>query len=295
MADTVAREATDRVRAVDAVATLPLLQVGQHLGAGDVEKRPDHAIGTLRLDAAEAANARAANETMKHGLGLVVERVAGGDTAESLAGGDCEQCLIPRLARPLFEIRPSRDPRVDRVELAAETRGEARDEGLVAIGIAPAQVVVDVSDAHPPRPAIQLGQRGEERDGVWPTRYRHQHRVIRLEKRMAPDRACDLAENRVVHGRLQSPLARPRRQGWRLAGFAARRYFPSIVRVLLVVAAVERSGHCRGEPGAPGRPSTDAKRRRAPRGARADEAEPSEVRRGCRSSAGLAAYPRATG
>src|SRR5262249_44342661 len=151
-------------------------------------------------DASKAADSRAADHAMQHGLGLIAWRVAGRDRPESLGSGDSKQRLVSGLACPFLQICPSRYPRIDRVKLATKPRGERRHESSVAIRIAPAQVVVDVRDPHASRPVSELDQGGKKRHGVRATRYGHQYRLIRPEHRMASDRARDLAENRLVHG-----------------------------------------------------------------------------------------------
>ena len=155
-------------------------QIRQYLPSGNMEQGPDDAVPPLR-DPRQAPEPRAPGHVKKHGLGIVVFVVGGGDevgappvrgpaekgVAQLPGGGLGAQAVFLRVER---RVPPFGD------ELHAPPGAQSGHEGRVLPGLRP-QAVVEVGAGA--RHVAQVQQRAEHAHRVGPAGHRTEHPAAR--------------------------------------------------------------------------------------------------------------------
>ena len=124
------------------------------------------------MDAAQAGEAGAGQQPHEDRLCLVVFLMSGGDITRADFRGDGGELFVANVARRGFDSRRPNDLGVERpirnVDFDSEPPAEIADEGLVAIGVLAAKMMVDVPRRHlePLRP--QFGKKEEQRGRINP-------------------------------------------------------------------------------------------------------------------------------
>ena len=150
------------VKCREARRDLRYMQIFPRLRMGNGQQRP-HIAPTARRDAAEAPQPAAAQQMLQQRLEIVLGRVSDGN---GVARDGIEEgiALLPRLllaAGGLF--RRAAD------ELDALGRAERAHKGLVAVGLRPAQAMVEVRRPHiDGKLRRQLAQAAEHCHGIRP-------------------------------------------------------------------------------------------------------------------------------
>ena len=184
VADAVARVVVARVGAVLHVADAFQLKVCVYLRAGHAQDGPYHAPAPGR-DAAEAAQPRAAREVEQHGLCVVVRRVRRGYGVRAQGVRRPLEEPVPQPARRVLGAEAvitgkGRDIAAAGICLHAEPGAEVAHEGLVPVGLRPAQAVIIMCGPDPQAQALpQLAEAAEQVDGVRTSRDRAEHSPAR--------------------------------------------------------------------------------------------------------------------
>src|SRR5205823_3317040 len=142
----VAREARIQIRRVDPEIELAGPKLRLHLSAREVQKGPHYASLERRINSAQAASARAAQEPEQDGLRLVARGVRGRHFVEASLVHEAEEELIPKMPRRGFHVPMRFAGRAGNISAPSEELDGARvsqfpHETLVCVRLGAPQVV----------------------------------------------------------------------------------------------------------------------------------------------------------
>ena len=180
------------VRRILHMGKMVRFQIGQHVLPRAAEDGADEEI-PLRRDAAEAGEARAAEEIQKHCLQIVVRRMGGGDALPE--GG--EEC-VAQVPRGFFEGFAGFPGACGGVaggdgERHAPIGAEGADEDFIAVGFRAAELMVEVRGGDGQAEfCAQIAQHMQHGDGICAAGDGADDRLARCEQGGLPAEAAYL-------------------------------------------------------------------------------------------------------
>jgi hypothetical protein len=175
-------------------------QILAQLLTRNLEERADH-IPSLRVDAAETRHAGAANELEQKRLGLVVARMANGQTIGANLHRTAVQALVAKPPGRVFDREPLRrriGPDVHGLDRdrQIESGRELATELLVAGGFGP-ELVIDVSQTHQAEAPVhgEIAKEKRQRYRVGSAREADKDTTAWRTQRVSADRAPDFLED----------------------------------------------------------------------------------------------------
>ena len=175
--DAVAREASIVVGGVVPGRLAQFAQILQHLLARNGQQRANHLhAGPHRAakgDAAQPVQPRAAEQAMKHRLGLVAGRVAGGDVMQAVAARRLRQPAIAFAAGHGFEVAALFGGQSSDIETmqgkckmrlsrSQEAGVQIDDERFIGVTVCAAQLVIEMGQDERDRPGGADGEQGAQ-------------------------------------------------------------------------------------------------------------------------------------